>query len=75
MEKMMCELLEINYCDMLGKTTSLEDMEEIFPTDWFVNDEYEFKIEILNEAIDNNCLIIETELYNSISEGVKPKSR
>ncbi len=43
---------------------------EIFPSDWYGSKNYNFKTKIILEAIKNNQLIKETELYKEFQEHV-----
>ena len=47
---------------MKEKDISFND-KNIFPTDWYKHTNYKDKIEILNEALEKNILIKDTELY------------
>lgn len=42
--------------------------EELFPLDWYSIDAEFLKLEILSEALDNNCLIVDTVKYNEFSK-------
>ena len=44
---------------------------ELFPSGWYDNKNYQKKIEIICEAIENNTLIVNTKSYLDIIEGVK----
>lgn len=39
--------------------------ENIFPTDWYSNKNYQLKTEIIAEAIKNNIVIEKTTLYQN----------
>ena len=45
--------------------------DELFPGGWYGNKNYAKKIEIISEAIKNNTLIINTDSYQDIIEGVR----
>lgn len=73
-EKMICEMLEIQYMKQMSlyvesKNTNLYTV--LYPFEWFSNKNYIKKIEILKEAIENKILIIKTKSYQDIIEGVK----
>ena len=57
----------------MGREVSInvEDNADLYPQDWFSNNDYKKRIQILVEAIKNKCLIINTEGYQDIIEGVK----
>lgn len=44
---------------------------ELFPSGWYDNKNYQKKIEIICEAIETNTLIVNTKSYLDIMEGVK----
>ena len=44
---------------------------ELFPSNWCGNKNYQKKIEIICEAIKTNTLIVNTKSYQDIIEGVK----
>ena len=45
--------------------------DDLFPSGWYGNKNYQKKIEIICEAIKNNTLIVNTKSYLDITEGVK----
>ena len=45
--------------------------DELFPSGWYGNKNYQKKIEIICEAIKTNTLIVNTKSYLDITEGVK----
>lgn len=69
-EKMFCNILEAKYLKMLGNSTSDESYSnyDSFPSGWFSNRNYEFKMKILLEALENQVLIVETSLYKKSIE-------
>lgn len=66
-------ILEIRYIKMRGREVSINprDNRDLYPCDWFINNDIRKKSEILAEAIKKNCLIVETEGYADIQEGVR----
>ena len=48
---------------------------DLFPEQWYENKNYRVKIEIILEAIKTNTLIVDTEKYKNIIEGVDVKKR
>ncbi len=42
-----------------------EGEEDIFPVDWYSSKDYKYKTEIIAEALRNNILIEETELFQN----------
>lgn len=73
MDEMIYKMMEINYIKAMGREVSSNpiDNDDLYPLDWFSNQNYRKKIDILTEAIDKKILIINTEGYNEIIEGVK----
>jgi len=73
MDEMVYKMMEINYIKAMGRevTSNPLDNDDLYPLDWFTNQNYRKKIDILTEAIDKKILIINTEGYNEIIEGVK----
>lgn len=64
----------VEYIKAMGRVPSNNPEEnlDIYPErDWFLNKNYEKKIEILTEAINKKCLIRNTKGYADIVEGVK----
>lgn len=70
--KMMCQILEINYIKSFGRTVE-NDNSDIFPRDWFSSINYDLKIDILAQAIDQEQKIIDISLYQEMIEGVREK--
>lgn len=73
MDEMIYKMMEINYIKAMGREVSSNpiDNDDLYPLDWFSNQNYRKKIDILTEAIDKKILIIDTEGYNEIIEGIK----
>ena len=70
-EKLICQLLEINYIKSRGGEITLDNKYyDLFPTDWYIYNNYQKKIEILAEATEKNILIIDTDGYQDIIEKV-----
>lgn len=67
-EELACNLLEIEYVRSRGRkaTYDITLNYDLFPNDWFDNESFEAKIEILKEAIENKSLIAETEKYKEV---------
>lgn len=63
--KMLCELLEIEYIEKMRKKLNFEGLNEImiykilFPNEWSIIDD-EIKLSCLKEAIEENKTLIET---------------
>lgn len=51
----------------------LKSTDELYPDGWYENKNYKVKIEILYEAISTSTLIVDTQGYQKIIEGVEPK--
>lgn len=66
-------ILEIQYIKAMGREVSIDPRanQDLYPYDWFSNGNLVKKAQILSEAIEKKCLIIETEGYAEIQEGVK----
>lgn len=47
--------------------------EELFPADWYSINNYKIKVEILAEALNNKCLVINTQKYQDRIEGIRQK--
>lgn len=64
-EELVCNILEIEYVKSHGRngTYDITMNYDLFPNDWYDNESFEVKIEILKEALEKNILIIETESY------------
>ena len=56
---------ELLYETKLKKKNSLE---ELYPKKWYRIYDYQLKIDILKEALDNNVLIIDTSKYQMPQE-------
>ena len=52
--------------ELLYETNMKKENKPIFPSDWYDIVNYQTKIDILLEALDNNKLIIETKKYKKI---------
>ena len=50
-----------------------QDLDEntIFPQDWYSMRNYKSKVEIIAEALNNKCLIAETQKYQDRVEGIR----
>lgn len=72
-DKMICNILEIKYLKMFNReiTYDLDDNSDLYPNDWYINQDYELKSRILLEAIKNNKKIENTALYQSTIEGIR----
>ncbi len=45
--------------------------DNLFPLDWYSNNNYKLKTEIIAEAINNKKLIEDVQKYQDIQEGIK----
>lgn len=64
--------LESSYLKLNGRTISYGNSNnDLFPFEWHSILNYEFKIQVLKEALEKNIKIIDTECYQSAIEGVK----
>lgn len=66
-------VLEVKYVKAMGREVSIDPRtnQDLYPSGWFSNGNLIKKARILSEAIEKKCLIIETEGYAEIQEGVK----
>lgn len=60
-------LAELTYKKHFNNLTD----NELFPIGWYVNKNYQKKLLIISEAIENNTLIVNTSSYLDILEGVE----
>ena len=69
-------ILEIKYVKAMGREVSIDPRanQDLYPYGWFSNGNLIKKASILLEAIEKKCLIIETEGYAEIEEGVENQS-
>ena len=69
-------IVEMLYIKKMGKIYDLSKLDEydirkyLFPNNWSYYN-YDFKFEILKEAIEKNCLIDDTESLNNYYKGLK----
>lgn len=70
-------LLEAKYIKTMGREVSNNPKEndDLFPTNWNFDINYDSKIEMLTDAIENKCLIIETKYYNNSVQITTPGMR
>lgn len=62
-------LSEMAYEDTFINT--VDSKEELYPEGWYGMNNYEKKIEVLGEALEKNVLIVYTDGYQTMLEGVK----
>lgn len=67
------QIMEVKYIKAMGREVSwdINKNSDLFPFDWFSNSNYVKKANILAEAIEKKCLIMETLGYLDIIEGVR----
>ena len=63
-------MMETNYINMFNKTTE-DEISNLFPMNWFSFGDNSKKIDILIEAITKKIMVIDTDGYQDIIEGVK----
>ncbi len=70
-KEMICRMFELKYIKDLGyDPKDFDDFyREIYPNDWLDNDDYDTKIQMLSEAIENKTLIQDTEKYGETIKG------
>lgn len=61
-------LAELSYQNHFKSIT--DNVDNLYPTDWYARKNYKEKIEIIAEAIKTNTLIINTPSYQSTIERV-----
>ena len=62
-------LSEMAYEDTFINT--VDSKEELYPEGWYGMNNYEKKIEVLGEALEKNVLIVYTDGYQTMLEGIK----
>lgn len=74
-QDLVYNILETKYVKSRGRKVSIDPRanQDLYPAGWFSNGNLIKKSNILAEAIEKKCLIIETEGYAEIQEGVKKK--
>ena len=60
-------LAEITYIKENGNLKE----EDLFPADWYSINDYKSKVEIIAEALNNKCLVAETQKYQDRVEGIR----
>ena len=72
-KEFVCRMLETKYIRAMGREVSwkIGENSDLYPAGWFSNSDYIKKAEILAEAIEKKCLIIETSKYLEVIEGVR----
>ena len=72
-EKIIYRMMEYRYLKENGRQISSDPQinADLYPSDWYSNDDYLTKAEILGEAIEKKVLINQTEKYKQIQEGIR----
>ena len=72
-EEMIYTVLQVKYVKTMGREVSIDPIvnQDLYPYDWCSIGNLIKKSNILIEAIEKKCLIVETEGYTEIQEGVK----
>ena len=72
-QDMAYHILEVKYVKAMGREVSIDPRvnRDLYPSNWFSNENFILKSQILAEAIKKKCLIVETESYLKIEEGIK----
>lgn len=67
---MIYNILEVKYLKMFGReiTYDSDDNFDLYPNDWYLNNDYDLKIKILLEALEKKEKIASTTLYQSSME-------
>ena len=62
---------ELLHIETMGRDVDKGDYFDLFPMNWYSNENYKLKTEILDEALEKQCSINDTSLYaNIMQEGV-----
>ena len=70
-EKIICTILEVKY-NKKFKDKIKNDKKELYPSQWFSIKNNKFKMDVLNEAVENNVLIKDTKLFvNGLEKVIK----
>lgn len=65
-------LLEIKYVKANGREVVYGNAnDDLYPMDWYLDENYESKIKILEEAIEKKVKIVDTSSYQETIEGIK----
>lgn len=64
-------LAELSYQNHFKNIT--DNVDNLYPMDWYLRKNYKEKIEIIAEAIKTNTLIVNTTSYQNIIEGIDRK--
>lgn len=70
LEEAMCRMMEVSYISQYNRKPT-DDNQDLYPIGWHDNKDYNEKIKILAEAVDSKKIIIETEAYQSMVEGMR----
>lgn len=71
-DKIKYYMFSVKYVEAMGRQVSENNSNlDLYPLDWFSNQDYKLKTEILKEAIEKRILIINTMGYQEIIEGIK----
>ncbi len=72
-EDIIYNILDVKYVKTMGREVSSnpEDNQDLYPKGWFSNNNLQLKADILAEAIEKKCLIVDTIGYSELEEGVK----
>lgn len=72
-KEMIYNILEVKYLKMFGReiTYDSNDNFDLYPNDWYLNNDYDLKIKILLEALEKKEKIANTILYQSNIEGCR----
>lgn len=63
--------LDVQYAKAMGREIAIGQNMDLYPTNWFLSNDYKQKSSILREAIEKKCLIKDTDQYISTKEGVE----
>lgn len=71
--KQLCILLEIQYMKNNNEEVENYNDSKLFPGNWYFDDRYALKCDILMEALSKNVKIIETEKYELLHSCFREK--
>ena len=69
-KKSLYIMMEANYLKEMGRNLN-DDNTYLFPSDWYLFNDYVLKTGILYEAINKKKRIVDTEKYKLMIEGIR----
>lgn len=70
-KKVLYVILDTQYLEMFGRKPTYESAAnlDLYPSNWGLNNDFDFKVKVLVEALNKKIKITDTELYQKIVEG------